>query len=81
MGFLHFTCLFLASSSSYSLLHLQRVAVIHGVFDEQILENAHGQLSDLRALLHSLGHFPQQQANQEVVAAVVLCQAELQTLL
>lgn len=62
--------------------HLERcVAVVHGVFNEKVLENAHGQLSDLGALLQGLGHLSQQQAHQEVVAAVFLRQAELQTLL
>lgn len=57
------------------------VAVVHGVFNEKVLEHAHGQLSDLGPLLQGLGHFPQQQADQEVVTAVVLREAELQTLL
>lgn len=65
-----------------ALPHLERcVAVIHGVFNKEVLENAHGQLSDLRPLLQGLGHFSQQQTHQEVISAVFLSQAELQTLL
>lgn len=62
--------------------HLKRrVAVVHGVFYQEVLKNADGQLSDLRALLQGLGHFSHQQTHQEVIPAVFLCQAELQTLL
>lgn len=61
--------------------HLEgRVAVIHGMFNEEVLENAHGQLSDLRSLLQGLSYFSHQETNQEVIPAVFLCQAELQTL-
>lgn len=62
--------------------HLVRcVAVIHGVFQEEVLEHAHSQLSDLGPLLQGLRHLSQQQSHQEVVPAVLLRQAELQTLL
>ena len=48
------------------------------MFNEEVLENAHSQLSDFWPLLQGLGHFSQQQAHQEVVTAVFFCQAELQ---
>lgn len=65
-----------------TLPHLERcVAVIHGVFNKEIFENAHSQLPDLGPLLQGLGHFSQQQTDQKVVTAVFLRQAELQTLL
>lgn len=50
------------------------------MFDEQVLQNAHGQLSDLGPLLQGLGHLSEQQTHQEVVPAVLLGEAELQTL-
>ena len=51
------------------------------MFNKEILENAHRELPDLGPLLQRLGHFSQQQTHQEVVAAVILRQAELQALL
>ena len=76
------TIIITPSSECPILPHLERcVTVVHGVFDEEILEDAHGQLSDLGPLLHGLSHFSQQQTHQEVVPAVFLRQAELQTLL
>lgn len=65
-----------------SIPHLKCcVAVIQGVFYKKVFECAHGQLSDLGPLVQGLGHFPQQQPYEEVVTAVILRQAELQTLL
>lgn len=73
------SCLF---ASCPALPHLERcVAVIRGVFNQEVLQHADGQLPDLGPLLQGLGHLPQEQAHQKVVAAVVLGEAELQALL
>lgn len=62
--------------------HLERcIAVVHGVFNKEILQHTDGQLPDLGPLLQGLGHLPQEQTHQKVVAAVFLREAELQALL
>lgn len=57
------------------------VAVIHSVFDKQILEHTDGHLPYLGPLLQGPGHLPQEQAHQKVIPATFLREAELQTLL
>lgn len=57
------------------------VSVIHGVFDHEVLECSYSQLSDLRAALESISNLSQKQSHQEMVFAVLLGQAVLQTLI
>lgn len=57
------------------------VSVIYGVFDHEVLECRHSQLSDLWASLESIGHLSQKKTHQEMVLTVVLSQAVLQTLI
>lgn len=65
-----------------ALSHLERcIAVVHGVFNKEILQHTDGQLPYLGPLLQGLGHLPQEQAHQKVVPAVFLSEAELQALL
>lgn len=57
------------------------VAVIHSVFDKQILEHTDSHVPYLGPLLQGPGHLPQEQAHQKVIPATFLREAELQTLL
>lgn len=64
------------------LAHLERcIAVIHGVFNKEILQHTDCQLPYLGPLLQGLGHLPQEQAHQKVVPAVILREVKLQALL
>lgn len=64
-----------------TLPHLKGgVAVVHGVLDQQVLQNADSQLPHIRTLLQGFCHLSQQQTHQEVIATVFLSQAELQAL-
>lgn len=57
------------------------VSVIHGMFDHEVLECGDSQLSDLGAALESFSNLSQKQTHQEMVFAVILSQAVLQTLI
>lgn len=57
------------------------VSVVHGVFDHEVLECSYSQLSDLGASLESISNLSQKQTHQEMVFAVILGQAVLQTLI
>lgn len=51
------------------------------MFNDQVLQNCYSQLPDVRVSLQALGHFAQQQTHQEMIPAVVLSEAVLQTLI
>lgn len=50
------------------------------MFNDQVLQNSHSQLPDVWISLQALGYLSQEQAHKEMVPAVVLSKAILQTL-
>lgn len=56
------------------------VSVICGMFYDQVLQNSYSQLSDVWTSLQALSYLSQEQTHKEMILAVVLSKAVLQTL-